>query len=128
MDFGIIDVANPLDPSTGVPPTEAFEPGRLAMGDTRRYAERMHLAATEPRGDLASTTFALANPGREYLVLQPEGSAFTVALEPGTYRVEWFAVDARATAADDDVTVDRMGPVEFRAPFPGPAVLYLRRG
>jgi hypothetical protein len=128
MDFGIIDVANPLDPSTGVPPTEAFEPGRLAMGDTRRYAERMDLAATEPRGDLASTTFALANPGREYLVLQPEGSAFTVTPDPGTYRVEWFAVDARETAADDDVTVERVGPVEFRAPFPGPAVLYLRRG
>src|SRR5262245_35562948 len=127
MDFGIIDVANPLDPSTGVPPTEAFEAARLAMGDTRRCAERMDLVATEPRGDLASSTFALANPGREYLVLQPEAIAFTVTLEPGTYRLEWFAVDARETAAGDDVSVERTGTVEFRAPVDGAAVLYLLR-
>ena len=39
------------------------------MGDTLRFAERMNLIAMEPRGDLSSTGYALANPGEEYLVL-----------------------------------------------------------
>jgi hypothetical protein len=60
---------------------------RYAMGDTRHYAERMDLIEMEPRPDLSSTGCGLANPGREYLVLQPsEGAApFEVMLEPGTY-------------------------------------------
>ena len=70
------------------------------MGDTRRYAERMGLIDMEPRGDLSSTGYALANPGVEYLVLQPSRpAAFTVTLEPGTYAVEWFDVDERGTGA-----------------------------
>ena len=36
MDFGIIDVVHPLDPSLGVPPYESYEPARYAMGDTLR--------------------------------------------------------------------------------------------
>jgi len=49
MDFGIIDVVNPLDPSLGVPSYESFEPARRAMGDTLRYAQRVRLAEMEPR-------------------------------------------------------------------------------
>ena len=50
----------------------------------------------EPRNDLASTRYVLADPGAEYLVLQPQpGATFTVTLEPGTYAVEWFGVDDR---------------------------------
>ena len=51
---------------------ETFEPARFAMGDTRRYAERVGLVDMEPRPDLSSTRFTLANPGTEYLTLQPE--------------------------------------------------------
>jgi hypothetical protein len=46
MDFGIIDVVNPLDPSLGVPACESFAAARSAMGDTLRFAERMDRAAT----------------------------------------------------------------------------------
>jgi hypothetical protein len=130
MDFGIIDVVNHLDPSLGVPPYEVFEAARNAMGDTRRYAERMPLVDMTPRGDLASTSFALASPGAEYLVLQPAESAgpFTVQLMAGTYAAEWFDVDARETRAGDVVSVDRDGGVSFTPPFgKASAVLYLRR-
>ena len=48
MDFGIIDVVNPLDPSLGVPSYESFEPARCAMGDTLRYARRVRLSRWSP--------------------------------------------------------------------------------
>ena len=73
MDFGLIGGVNPRDAAGGdVPPFESFEPARWAMGDTRRYAERMGLIDMAPRGDLTSTGYALANPGAEYLVLGSE--------------------------------------------------------
>jgi hypothetical protein len=89
MDFGIINGVSPPDPSAGGPMAfDAFEPARLAMGDTVRFANRMELLAMAPRGDLASTRYLLADPGVEYLALQPEpGETFTVTLEPGTYEV-----------------------------------------
>jgi hypothetical protein len=126
MDYGIIGGLDPSDPSYA-----AFEPARYAMGDTRRLAERMDLIAMEPRDDLSSTGYALANPGAEYVVLQPAATAdpFIVELAAGTYAVEWFGVDSRQTAAADEVSVDRERRLGFTAPLaePEPAVLYLRR-
>ena len=132
MDFGIIGGVNPSDPSAGGPMSyAAFEPARYAMGDTLRFAERMNLIEMEPRGDLSSTGYALANPGEEYLVLQPSTTAdpFTVTLEAGTYAVEWFGVDTRRTMGADDVTVERDESIGFTAPLAEsePAVLYLHR-
>ena len=129
MDFGIIGGVNPPDPKAGGPLAfENFEPVRFAMGDTVRYAQRMGLLAMEPRTDVASTGYALANPGVEYLVLQPEpGAAFTVTLDPGKYEVDWFAVDDRDNQGGDAVSVERGGPMTFDPPFPsGPSVLHLR--
>jgi hypothetical protein len=101
------------------------------MGDTLRYAERMKLVEMEPRGDLSSTGYVLANPGEEYLILQPNETAepFTVTLAAGTYAVEWFSVDARQTREADRVMVASDGSVDFTAPFAEahPAVLYLKR-
>jgi hypothetical protein len=134
MDYGIIAGVNPADPSAedaGVPPYQAFEAARYAMGDTLRYAEKMNLIEMEPRGDLVSTRFALANPGKEYLILQPDATAdpFTAKLEPGTYRVEWFSVNQRETRSDGQVTVDSVGDPKFMPPFEeaGPAILYLKQ-
>jgi hypothetical protein len=124
MDFGIIGGVNPPDPS--------FEPARYAMGDTLRFAERMNLIEMEPRDDLSSTGYALANPGREYLVLQPGGAAgsLTVLLEPGTYTAEWFGIEGRATVAGDATTVEGSAPTSFSPPseLSGPTVLYLKAG
>jgi hypothetical protein len=100
------------------------------MGDTRRYAERVGLIDMQPRRDTASTGYALANPGSEYLVLEPHGDAraFTVDLAAGTYLVEWFDVTARETSTGEPRVVQRADATEFVAPFAsGPAVLYLNR-
>ena len=134
MDFGLLFGVNPPDPSAGGPMSfEAFEPARRGMGDTARFAERMDLIRMEPRVDVSSTGYALANPGTEVLVLAPRGGPFTVRLEPGTYAVEWFGVEGRETVtagpvALDEVALERGGDVAFDAPaeIAGPAVLYLR--
>jgi hypothetical protein len=131
MDFGLIAGLEPTAESpaeTGVPPFAHYEPTRWAMGDTRRYAERIGLIDMRPRRDVASTGYALANPGMEYLVLQPDGGAFTVDLAAGSYQVEWFDVTTRETTASDVLLVEAAGTVEFSSPFPhGPAVVYLNR-
>ncbi len=125
MDFGLIGGVNPSDPGF-----QAFEAARFAMGDTRRYAERIRLIDMLPLGALSSTGYALANPGREYLILQPSATAdpFTVVLEAGTYTVEWFDVASRKTRDGATATIARPSREPFASPFgPGPAVLYLKR-
>lgn len=101
------------------------------MGDTLRYAERMDLLHMQPRSELASTGFVLANPGREYLVLQPEDTddPFTVRLEPGVYVVEWFNIPRRETVSAEKLEVENDGKVSFKTPFSasGPVILYLRQ-
>ena len=132
MDYGLIGGVNPADPSAGGPMSyAAFEPARDAMGDTLRFAERVNLIEMQPLAGLSSTGYALANPGEEYLVLQPSGAAdpFTVLLEPGTYSPEWFGIEARQRVPGEATTVDRSTATSFRRPseLPGPAVLYLKR-
>jgi hypothetical protein len=127
-DLGIVAGIDPASPPPGTPPYAALEPARFAAGDTRLFAERVDLAQMEPRGQLASTGYALANPGVEYLVLQPDDSAeFTVDLEPGTYAASWYAVTTRTAVEANPVIVDGSAPVTFRHPFdaPTPAVLHL---
>jgi hypothetical protein len=128
MDFGIIDVVNPLDASAGVPPFEYYEPARYAMGDTRAFAQRLNLARTTPRGELSSTGYVLANPGVQYLVLQPEpGAELWVDLTDGTYQLQWFDVTERRTLDGADVTADGDTRVAFSPPpsLTGPVVLLL---
>jgi hypothetical protein len=132
MDFGLIDGLNPPDPTAGFAPYAAFEPARYAMGDTLRFAERIDLIAMEPRNELSSTGFVLANPGQEYLVLQPKETAepFTVTLASGTYTVEWYSVNSRETVATDTLTVEESSIISLRAPFAAAsaAIVYLRKG
>jgi hypothetical protein len=132
MDMGLIGGVDPPDLDAGGPMSyAAFEPARYAMGDTLRFAERMNLIRMEPRADLSSTRYALANPGEEYLVLQPGGAAgpFTVMLEPGTYSAEWFGIEGRETVPGEATAVDRSTAASFSVPSEasGPTVLYLKR-
>ena len=125
MDFGLIGGVNPADPSY-----RSFEPALYAMGDTRRYAERMKLIDMVPLGRLTSTGYAVANPGTEYLVLQPNetNDAFEVRLAVGSYDVEWYSVKTRETQPGANLSVERDGSVRFTSPFaPGPSVLYLSK-
>jgi len=131
MDYGLIGGFEPDGaPQDGVPPFEFYEPARFAMGDTRRYAERVSLVDMEPRVDVASTRFALVNPGTEYLVLEPagDGKAFTVELRAGHYAAEWFDIAKRRTVEAAPIEVATDARTELTAPFvDSPAVLHLRR-
>lgn len=128
MDYGIMNLA-PHELAPGEPPFEAYEPARNAMGDTLRFAERMQLVDMKPSKQLSSTEYVLANPGKEYLVLDPEAkeSSFSVALEAGTYDIEWFSIDEQDTKKSDTLNVKEAGKITFTSPFTsGPTVLYLK--
>ena len=103
-----------------------FDPVRRSLGYARRCAERMNLAAMTPRGDLASTKFCLANPGKEYLVYLPQGGEATVDLSKakGKLAVEWFD-PTKGTPHEADA-VEGGAARSLRAPFDGDAVLYLK--
>jgi hypothetical protein len=103
---------------------ETREGARRAMGQTRRFAERMNLAAMTPRGALSSTTYCLASQGKEYLVYQPRDGEFTLELAEGKLAVEWFdPMDDKVMSADQVAGGARR---TFKPPFDGAAVLYLR--
>jgi hypothetical protein len=90
----------------------------------------MNLIEMEPRGDLSSTGYALANPGKEYLILQPSetGDPFRVMLKAGAYTAEWFEINTRAAKEVGAQTVGNDGGIDFTPPFSGkdPVVLYLK--
>jgi Putative collagen-binding domain of a collagenase len=112
-------------------PVSADDPGyvasRTAMGQTRRFAERMKLAAMVPRNELASTQYCLANAGVEYLVYLPKGGAVSVDLSnaEGDFAVEWHnAATGKGSKAG---TIRGGARRELQAPFDGDAVLYLSK-
>ncbi len=122
---------NPLfmDPYEGLvvsKPDPRWEAIRRALGQARRLAERLNLAAMTPYDELASTGYCLANPGESYVVFQPaSGQAFSVDLEAGPYRYEWLNAAKGETAASGRLEAAG-GLREFKAPFDAEAVLYLR--
>jgi hypothetical protein len=127
-DLGIIGGVNPEDPTAGFPSYESLEDARLALGDTRRLAERVDLAAMKPDSSISSTRYALASEGQEYVVFQPELGGFTVELPAGTYAVEWFSLEDRSWTDADRVLVESPGARSFEhdSTF-GASVLHLQR-
>jgi hypothetical protein len=101
---------------------------RPALGHTRAYAQRMNLAATTPRGDLVSTGYCLASPGREYLVYLPAGGEVTVDLSAARVPlvVEWF--NPRTGEKQTGGRTAGGARHRFQVPFAGDAVLYLHGG
>jgi hypothetical protein len=105
-----------------------WEPTRRAMGDTKRYADRMDLAKMTPHPELASSRYCLAAPGEEYLVYLPEGGQITLDLcaQAGNFSVEWYFPTLGRT-------IPGARPLQggdFAAtttPYTGDAVLYLKR-
>jgi hypothetical protein len=97
------------------------------MGRARTYAQKIDLAAATPHDELSSTTYCLANPGKEYLVYKPgDPKAFTVSLVAGAYEFEWFNPTTGAVAEKGSFKSTE-GSRSFAAPFDGDAVLYLKR-
>ena len=121
------------------------------MGTTLAYANRMDLSAMRPRGDLATSGYCLANPGKEYLVYLPfeahklESTRFirrykskimnfrwlfkrtvTVNLSDalGEFLVEWC--DPSSGEITTGSSIRGGTKLSFKAPFKGDAVLYVR--
>ncbi|MDI7274917.1 MAG: putative collagen-binding domain-containing protein, partial [Anaerolineae bacterium] len=102
------------------------ELARRAMGQTRRLAERIDLAAMLPRGDIASSEYALVNPGQEYVVYLPDGGEVTMDLRAavGTLAVEWIhPLEGPVQPAGQ---VAGGSEASFTPPFEGGAALYLK--
>jgi hypothetical protein len=100
---------------------------RQAMGQVRRYAERMNLAAMTPQENLSATRYCLADRGREYLIFQSNKGEFTLDLRDakGTFTAEWLNVNENKTMPAKPV--EGGASRTFTTPFPGPAALYLKR-
>ncbi len=105
----------------------AWELARINIGAVVTYANTVFsdLSKMLPNGDLSSTQYALANPGSEYLIVQPANGAFTVEMEAGAYNYEWFDPNTAATV-DSGVVSLIAGTHTFTPPFSGSAVLYLK--
>jgi hypothetical protein len=113
------------DAGPGSMPDPYWDVIRNAMRDTRRYADRIDLAAMLPQPSRCSTRYCLVNPDGEYLVYQPSSGAFTVDLAGGAYDYEWFN-PALSEIAQSGVIASVGGNQRFIAPFDGDAVLYLK--
>lgn len=114
---GGYDLSNPNDVSL-----------RLNLGFIRAFADRMHLLAMEPHGELSSSGYALANPApreAEYLVYLPSASTVTVDLTgaSGTLSVEWF--DPSTGSTKNGGTTTGGATRSFSPPFSEDSVLYV---
>ena len=119
---------DPYDGSVlGTPGDLQWEPVRRALGHARQLAERVTLHALEPRDDLASTRYCLANPGHEYVVYLPQGGEVTVDMAAGQYEIEWINADSGAAGGTARIAAGG-GSQRFQAPFEGHAILLLRAG
>jgi len=118
-----------MDARFGSPasPVAEWDGIRRQMGYSRAFAERMDLRTAVPHGELASTGFCLADPGREYLVYAPDGGSVTLDLSEasGDLACEWFSpAEGRSTRGPGA----RGGSSqELEAPFQGEAVLYVQK-
>lgn len=118
---------NPREPYFGLKPDPYWDTLRTAMGRTRTWADKIDLTAMIPHNELASTTYCLAAPRREYLIYNPgPEKPFTVQLTEGTYALEWFNPTTGKSAGTERLEVGN-GTRKFSAPFEGDAVLHVKR-
>ena len=102
-----------------------FDSARVAMGQTLSLARRLNLAAMRPHDELSSTSYCLANPGKEYVVYLPEGGEVTLDLTTakGKFNVRWITpVEGKVIKAKK---VAGGSKLIIHAPFNGDAVLHL---
>jgi hypothetical protein len=71
-----------------------MEAVRRTMGYAVSLSRRADFGSMVPRGDLASSGYCLANPGMEYVVWVPAGTAVELDLRPdgGKMTTEWLDV------------------------------------
>lgn len=104
-----------------------WDPIRKSLGYTLTYANRMNLAAMQPRNELASTNYCLANPGVEYLVYNPAADtpSITVTLAAGTYDYVCFNPNSGKVESTGTIKAGDGTRQTVQSPFKGDAVLYL---
>jgi hypothetical protein len=104
-----------------------YAPLRIALGQTRRFAQRINLNAMTPRPDFASSRYCLAYPGHEYLVYIPDDDRVDVYLgvEPHRYQAEWVNVLTAETLPGEPMVGG--GNRHFTSPFGLESLLYLKK-
>ncbi|NQV35521.1 MAG: hypothetical protein HQ515_22700 [Phycisphaeraceae bacterium] len=104
------------------------DPARRAMGHAIKLAAQVNLMAMQPRNELASTQYCLANVGQEYLVYQPEEDAdgVSVNLKAGQYAVRWID-PLDLTVVKQEAVDAKDGFQEFTRPSKRSAILHLNR-
>ncbi len=121
-----------MDPMDGA--IIAADPARLdagavrrSMGQTLTWSQRIPLAAMAPHGELASSTYCLADPGIEYLVFVPgERAGATVELPEGDYRYLWFDTET-SSETDFEMFSHPGGPAWRPKPYAASSVLHIVR-
>ena len=105
----------------------AWDPVRRNLGYTREFAQRMNLNTCVPRSELCTSTYCLADAGREYLCFYPCGGHEGIDLwdAPGRFSVEWFDPATGERRQGEELSGAKR--YALGAPFPGMAILYLRR-
>ena len=104
-----------------------WDPIRVAMGHTRRFAERFaDLATMLPDESISDSTYCLADTGREYLVYDPSGGAVIVNLTAlqGQASYTWFNPQTGKTVPGG--SVNGGSKRTFRTPFSGDSVLHIK--
>lgn len=103
-----------------------WAPIRVAMGQTRQFAERMDLNSMTPRSDLSSSRYCLADSGRVYLVYVPDDVRVTVDLSDasGAFMGEWFAT--RTGEMQRIAAVEGGSHMTFTSPLGMDVVLFLQ--
>ena len=122
---------NPLfmDPYDGVVLGSAFdakfEPVRRSMGYALRLAQGLNLNKCQPRNDLSTTGYCLANPGQQYLIYQPDAKAkFDVTLRENQYIAEWFDPSTGFEVSRQRIVAEKQ-PTTFSNSLDSDAVLYI---
>ena len=101
---------------------------RVAMGQARRLSERIDLAHMHPVPALAQTGYLLTDRSLWYVAYQDGGQGeFWVDLtgSSGVFSVEWL--DTMNDKAVQGKPVEGGARRVFTTPFPGPAVVILKR-
>jgi hypothetical protein len=98
---------------------------RANLGYLQRYARRLDLNCSLPHGELSSSGFCLAEPGKKYLVYIPDDAQVVVDLSQvdGPLEVEWFS--PRTGELSYDAPVMGGKNVHFNSPFGMDVVLFL---
>jgi Family of unknown function (DUF6298) len=102
------------------------EPIRKSMGYALDWSRRVDLVHMTPHGALASSKYCLANPGIEYLVYLPTGSAtVTMTLPAGRFISVWFDTTTGKEGKPEPFQ-HSSGDLKLTTPFQADSLLHIR--